>query len=337
MTADRIGPLSHGPAREVWNRLAERAGNIFSTFEWAECWQRHYGDGEVDVVTDDDGDPRVILPLHRSGGLVRQVRFLGNGPADQLGPVCAPEDRDLAAELFRAAVLERTDPPWDVVLLQDVPLTHEWQRRLGGTEVRRTPSPVVHLEEVESWDGWLATMSRNFRDQARRRRRRLVKELPVSFRLTTHETLEDDLAHLFRLHRLRWGDDAGYASGTERAFHEDFARRALDNGWLRLWMLDLGDDVIAAQHGFGFGGAEYSYQSGRDPDYEHLSIGFVMYAHALQEAIGAGRTEFRLLRGDESYKSRFTDDEAPLHSLAFARTLRGRAAVSAAARRPARG
>lgn len=331
--SDRSALLPPEPSREVWNRLAERAGNIFSTFDWAECWQRHYGHGRLEVLTDDDHDPRVILPLHRSGRLVRQVRMLGNGPADQLGPVCAPEDRVLAAELFGTEVLQRRRPAWDVTLLQDVPISHGWQEHLGGVEVRRTPSPVVHLEEVDSWDGWLATMSKNFRDQARRRPRRLLRELPVSFRLATHETLEDDLAHLFRLHRLRWGDDAQYATGTERAFHEDFARTALDNGWLRLWMLDLDGDVIAALHGFGFAGAEYSYQSGRDPRHEHLSLGFVMYVHALRESIAAGRTEYRLLRGDEGYKSRFTDDAAPLHSLAFARTLRGRAAVAAAVRR----
>lgn len=333
--SDWSAALPSVPSREAWNRLAERAGNLFSTFDWAECWHRHFADGPVEVIADDERDPRVILPLQRSGRLVRQVRMLGNGPADQLGPVCAPEDRDLAAELVRTEVLERRRPGWDVTLLQDVPVSHAWQARLGGVEVRRTPSPVVHLGGVDSWDGWLATMSKNFRDQARRRPRRLLKEMPVSFRLATHETLEDDLAHLFRLHRLRWGSDAQYATGTERAFHEDFARIALDNGWLRLWMLDLGDDVIAALHGFGFADAEYSYQSGRDPRYEHLSLGFVMYVHALRESIEAGRTEYRLLRGDEDYKSRFTDDEAPLHSLAFAHTLRGRAAVAAVARRRA--
>ena len=329
---DRSTVLPAAPSREQWNGLAERAGNLFSTYEWAECWQRHFGaDGQVEVLADDEADPRVILPLHRSGRLVRQVRFLGNGPADQLGPVCAPEDRDLAADFLRTEVLSRSTV--DVTLVQDVPVSHEWQARLGGVEVRRTPSPVVDLRDADTWDGWLATMSKNFRDQARRRRKRLLKQLPVSFRLATHETLEADLAHLFRLHRARWGEDASYASGTERAFHEDFARLGLDNGWLRLWMLDLEEDVIAALHGFGFAGAEYSYQSGRDPRYEHLSLGFVMYAHAIQQSIEAGRTEYRLLRGDEDYKSRFTDDTAPVHSLAFARSVRGRAAVAAAVRR----
>ena len=31
--------------REPWSRLAETAGNIFSTWEWNELWWSHYGDG----------------------------------------------------------------------------------------------------------------------------------------------------------------------------------------------------------------------------------------------------------------------------------------------------
>jgi CelD/BcsL family acetyltransferase involved in cellulose biosynthesis len=327
-------PPPHWPHAEVWDRLALRSGNLFSTLEWAETWVRHLGsEGESHVLLDDPSDPRVLLPLHRSGRLVRQLRFLGNGPADQLGPVCAPEDRPLAARMVRERLLEGTDLPADVFLLQDVPVADGWEALLpGGTEVRSTPSPVVHFQGT-TWKEHLAAQSKNFRSQARRRPRRLADELPgASIRQATHETLERDLDELFRLHKLTWGDDAPYANGAERAFHEDFARTALDRGWLRLWVMEDQGQVLAALHCFAFGKAHSSYQAGRDPALEHLSLGFVMYVHALEQALQEGCTEFRLLRGDEGYKSRFAKDESPLHSLAYGRTLRGRAAVRATAR-----
>ena len=326
---------SHWPDREVWDALAERSGNLFSTREWAETWLRHFGDGgESHVLVDDPTAPRVLLPLHRSGRLVRQVRLLGNGPADQLGPVCAPEDRPLAAQMIRERVLGGSELRSDVFLLQDVPVADGWTDLLpGGTPVRLTPSPVVHFAGT-TWDEHLATAtSRNFRSQVRRRPRQLAKAMPYTIRLATHETLTADLGELFRLHRLTWGDDAPYANGAERAFHEDFAAVALDRGWLRLWVMESEGRAIAALHCYAFGPAHALYQGGRDPDLEKHSLGFVMYCHAMQAALEDGRTEFRLLRGDESYKARFAQDESPLHSLAFGRTLRGRAAVAATARR----
>jgi len=189
----------------------------------------------------------------------------------------------------------------------------------------------VHFQGA-TWDEHLAAMSHNFRSQVRRRPRQLAKAMTTTIRLATHETLERDLDALFRLHRLTWGDDAPYATGAERAFHEDFAAVALERGWLRLWVMECEGRVVAALHCYSFGPAHALYQGGRDPDLEKHSLGFVMYCHAMQAALEEGKTEFRLLRGDESYKARFAKDESPLHSIAFGRTLRGRAAVRATAR-----
>ena len=98
-TPPSVTDTSTWPSADVWNELAARGGNLFSTREWAECWVRHHLDegDRVHVLVDDEQAPRVIVPVHVSGGLVRQVRLLGHGPADQLGPVCAPEDRPYSA------------------------------------------------------------------------------------------------------------------------------------------------------------------------------------------------------------------------------------------------
>src|SRR3954453_10686167 len=84
-------------AREEWTALAERAGNIFATWEWADAWWRVYGeDRPLHLVACRDAGGRLValLPLYLSRPRpLRTLRFLGHGPADQLGPVCAPEDR----------------------------------------------------------------------------------------------------------------------------------------------------------------------------------------------------------------------------------------------------
>ncbi len=319
------------PSHEAWNALAERASNLFSTREWAETWARHYlGDGdEVRVVVDDERSPRVVLPVHRSGRVVRQLKFLGNGPADQLGPVCAPEDRELAAELIRERLVEDPDLKADVVLLQDVPVEHGWDTLLPGTTVvRTTPSPVVRFAGP-TWQEHMASMSSNFRSQARRFTRRLHETLPITVRLATPETLEDDLRTLFALHVANWGEDAAYATGVERRFQEDFSRVAMDRGWLRLWVMETEGRPIAALHGYRFAGVDYSYQAGRDPEQEPLRVGLVMDLTAMRAAVEDGIPEYRMLRGAESYKSRYTKLDRPVHNLAYPRTVRGRVATTA--------
>jgi CelD/BcsL family acetyltransferase involved in cellulose biosynthesis len=138
------------------------------------------------------------------------------------------------------------------------------------------------------------------------------------------------MAILFRLHRETWGQAALFARGRERVLHEKFSAAAHGSGWLRLWILELNDRPAAALYGFRFAGDEYFYQSGRDPVYARDSVGQVLLAHAVQSALEDGVREYRLLRGDETYKSRYANADVTVQTIAVANSRRGSAAVRAA-------
>ena len=124
----------------------------------------------------------------------------------------------------------------------------------------------------------------------------------------------------------RWRAAGGSRAFTNReAFHLDFAAQAFELGWLRLRFLDVDGRSVAALYNIRFGGAEYFYQAGRDPDPEldRTSVGLLLHAHAIREAIGDGLREYRMLRGDEPYKHRFADRDPGLTSVSWARTARG--------------
>ena len=322
-----------GPPAAQWDDLARRTDSIFATRAWNECWLRHCGpEGTPLVLVDDERAPNVIVPLHRSGHLLKQVRLLGHGAADQLGPVCDAEYRPMAAELIRSAVLDGGGRRCDVLLLHDVPESHRWDRLLGGREIRRAASPIVRFD-VDSWEEFLARKSRNFRQQTRRNDRLISSSYASVFRSAEKGTLAQDMRTLFRLHRQTWGKGAPFASGRERRLHEEFAAIAQARGWLRLWLLELDGRTVAALYGFRFADAEYFYQSGRDPEFSQKSVGQVLLAHAVRSALEDGIREYRLLRGDEGYKSRFANADAPVQTLAVANTRKGSAAVKAALRR----
>lgn len=319
--------------REDWQRLAEAAGNIFGTWEWASAWWDELGRDHrllVHACRRRDGSVAGILPLCSiSKRAFTTVRFVGHGPADLLGPICAPADRPALAQALGAA-LDSIPERVDLLLAERLAAEEGWNALLGGTHVRREPSPVLRLDGM-SWEELLAARSSNFRQQVRRRERKLVREHGLRYRLADDpERLEGDLDHLFRLHERRWAKGSQAFSRERWAFHRSFARSAQARGWLRLWLAEIGGEPVAAWYGFRFAGVEWYYQAGRDPSWEQASIGFVLLAHSIREACADGVREYRLLLGDEPYKARFSNGETCLETVAVPRTMAGRAAVRGA-------
>jgi len=120
--------------------------------------------------------------------------------------------------------------------------------------------------------------------------------------------------------------------GQER-FQSAFARAAHARGWLRLRLLELEGRPAAAYLGFHFGRPEWFYQTGRDPSAES-SVGLLLVARALREALEEGVAEFQLGPGAQPYKLRFATDDPGLETVAVGRGIRGRAALLAARHTP---
>lgn len=326
LSIEPIGSLD--VLRSEWSKLAAAAGNVFSTWEWASTWWRQRRQDRslvLQACREASGRLVAILPLYLpSARPVRIARFLGHGPADELGPVCAPADRRAAA---RAIVETCLRSGVDVLFAELLPGGYPWGAELNGRVVRKEASPTLSLQ---GWERYLAGRSANFRQQVRGRERRLARAHALTFRLADNPSrLDDDLALLFRLHAARWG--AGSPFLRWREFHAEFARVALERGWLRLWFLELDGRPAAAWYGFRFGRVESYYQAGRDLGHANESVGFVLLAHTIREAATDGMREYRFLRGGEAFKSRFADADPGLETVVVTRGVRGRLAGAAAA------
>ena len=309
--------------QEDWVRLAYESRNVFSTWEWASTWWRHYGGAREPLVAP---SREALLPLYLwSRRPARVARFIGHGPADQLGAICAPGAEAAAAEALRQTI---EDADLDLVLMELLSGREAWKDLLRQEPLLRESSPTISLGA--GWEAYLAGRSANLRQQIRRRERQLDRRHTVRFRLATEpHSLEEDLRLLYALHRARWGDRSAFS--RFEGFHRDFAAVALECGWLRLWFLELDERPAAAWYGFRFAGVESYYQAGRDPAFGDESVGFVLLAHSIRQAAEEGVLEYRLLRGAESFKLRFADADPGVETFAPARGLTGRAARAAAA------
>ena len=300
-------------ARADWQALAGPADNPFGTWEWADAWWRAFGAGrrlELFRVRAPDGRVAAILPLYAARrGL---LRFVGHGPADQLGPVCGPEDRPLAAEALRMVARRR-------VVLAERLAGEEGFASLAGRVVRRESSPLAPLD-APTWDDWLAARSSNLRQQARRRERKLARDHGLRFRLTEDPSaLGADLEILFALHEARWQGASSAFAGPLRAFHQDFAASAFERGWVRLWIAEVAGAPAAAWYGLRFGEREWYYQAGRDPSWDREGVGFALLVHTMRDALESGSRDYRFGLGDEPYKARFATADPGLDTVVTGR------------------
>jgi len=319
-----IGALD--AVEDEWRALAESRGNAFITPEWFRSWHGQYGAGQtpaVVVVRSEDGSIRGVVPLVGDlGGFPRRVRFAGANLGDHLQPAATLQNEVEVAAAAGRAVAEAGR--WSMVVLDNVEVGAAWAREMvaaGGLKSdahRQAALPHVNLSEFGSWEVYLASRSRNFRSQIGRFRRRLEREHQVEFRRTSDPArLAEELDTFFRLHDARWASKGGSSSAGERArrFHFDFAARALERGWLRLWTLDVDGEPAAAWYGWLLGGRYAYYLAGFDPRWSDQRVGLILLAHTVRSAFEEGADEYDMLLGEEPYKDRFASSQRQVETV----------------------
>jgi CelD/BcsL family acetyltransferase involved in cellulose biosynthesis len=286
----------------AWAELAPAQGNIFATREWLQTWWRHNGDGRklLAGAVRAEGCVVAILTLYRwSAGPFRVVRFLGHPGAGLLGPICAPEDVASAA-----AVCGSSSRPRGTT--SSSPRTSTAGRTGGASSTHPSGAIAQPPSSTLTSRPGRTTSRRGARTSGRTSAGSSASSpgrTASATRLGTSDRLTADLDLFFDLHRRRWHGETPF-SRTE-AFHRDFARLASERGWLRLWFLELGGTAAAAWYGFRFGGVEFLLQTGRDPARDAFSVGRLLVAHTIREALADGLDRYDLGPGDALYKDRF--------------------------------
>jgi CelD/BcsL family acetyltransferase involved in cellulose biosynthesis len=340
---------------DEWRDLAERRGAPFLTPEWYFAWLRNYGERASPFVTTlyaSDGSLRGLIPLVLSRERVYPtLSFAGADFGDYFHPVALTADDERAVWRAAAHQLAQRRGDWAILVADYVddkaPWVHELvaDRSLGLHAVRYHDQPSTYLSiglAGLSWREYLGGRSGNLRSQLGRKLRALERVAEVRFRRTTDAgELADDMKTVFELHHKRWstGNSSVFAGPRAQAFHLDFARAALSRGWLRLWILEVGGEAIAAWYGWRLGDRFLYYQAGFDPAWARYSPGLVLLARTIESAFEEGVAEYDMLLGDEPFKARFATASRTAHTLVLTRRMhpaRAVVTVDAALRRLAR-
>jgi CelD/BcsL family acetyltransferase involved in cellulose biosynthesis len=237
---------------------------------------------------------------------------------------------------------------WDVLHLESLADDAPGARRLAaalaehGCRVEWTLGEVCpYIDLPDSWDAYLASLSPTRRQTIRRKERALFREHATTLVDYAPDRLDEGWSHLIRLHHRQ--REQGSAFGPNEAeLQRTFASTLAGAGRIWLTTLDVGGTPVAAWYGFAAGDTMCFYQCGRDPEWEHASVGQVLMGMMIRRAIEKGFRTFDFLRGDEPYKMTWTSTLRRDQTLvAYRRGLRGAVArrgdaLMRAARRAAR-
>jgi CelD/BcsL family acetyltransferase involved in cellulose biosynthesis len=301
-----------------WRRLAAARGNAFVTPEWYLTAIKTLHKGAVPavaVVREPDGTIRGLLPMLSARGAPRLLSFPGTRYGDLFHPVAAEGDDERIAAAA-APVLARHLGTRCRLDIGRVDAAAVWWRELARAwpgAMAAVPRPAEALPYIDldgsSWEEYLSARSRQFRNQVGRKMRALERDHQVRLRRPgSEQEVHGDVGTLFQLHDARWtGRDAAssIADPAVREFHRKFMIEAHEQGWLRLYLLEVDAVPVAGWYGWRVGDRFSYYQAGFDPAWGRYSVGFLLLAETVREAIAEGAAEYDLLLGNEAFKARF--------------------------------
>ncbi len=294
---------------EDWEDLLPSCwtNTVFLTPWWQSTWLKHFGDrstSRILAVTNGDGAVVGIAPMEMKDG---SLTFLGDTDLFDYRDFLVPQG---AEESFYPAAFDAIETwEWDTFDLESVPQSSPTIRFAAAAAAGRDWQVTVEEEDkvpIKSlpgnWDDYVSGLGKKYRHELRRKVRKLGNSGEVAQYDCPTETLSDCLPDFFRLHRLSSSEKAEFMTDSRERFFTELMEAAAARGRLKLSMLELDGVRVAACINFDYGDSYLLYNSGYDPEYSQLSVGFVNKAWSIKDAIESGKSSFDFLRGAERYK-----------------------------------
>ncbi len=273
-----------------WNSLLResQADSIFLSWEWISSWlDSVYPEAGlfVVVVRDENRNLVALLPLYQTEFRLlhtlnfKYLRCLGDchSGAEYADVIVRNGFEKDALNAISQCLFDHRDK-WQCVYLPNIAgWTGAFERFhsvFQGTNLsffNKRKASFSSIALPGTWKGFeMESLSRKPRTNIRRHEKRMTSEHDVRLVSCDNETdLNAFLDVFFGLHRKRWESVGQSGSFVRRPLMENFYRRftpkALANGWLSLFGLEVDGEISAVQYGFVYGNKFLSLQEGFDP------------------------------------------------------------------------
>ena len=313
--------------RDSWKALLPSCATntIFVTPRWQEIWWEHFRtQREMRLLAvQQNGVVAGIAPLTIMDG---QVSLLGSTD------VCDYLDFVLPAEHCTgglSAVFDHLETlSWSTVVLHSIPgdsptlsavRSIAQQRGFCLTQEQEDVCPRADLPG--DWDSYLAGLSKKDRHELRRKLRRLEGAGQVCYYTAADPAAFDrDLDDFLRLMRSSAQEKADFMTPEMERFFRAAVDAQVKRGVAKLQFLEIDGARAAAVLCFDYQGDRLLYNSGYDFAYAPLSVGLLLKAYAIRDAIDQGMRRFDFLRGNEPYKYDLGGVDYPIYHCTITRS-----------------
>lgn len=159
-------------------------------------------------------------------------------------------------------------------------------------------APYILLPKT--WDEYLESLDRVDRKELKRKLRRLETVLYTYRSIDT--SIQSDFEEFIRLHKLSSGEKDEFMSDEMKQFFWDLITVEKKEWKITLSFLQIGGKNTASLMSFENSESILGYNSGHDPSFNYYSVGLLLHAYKIKEAIEKGMKIYDFMRGTERYK-----------------------------------
>ncbi|MEK7874325.1 MAG: GNAT family N-acetyltransferase, partial [Chloroflexota bacterium] len=276
--------------QEHWRALLARsaADCVFCTPEWLRVCrdELNRGDALHLLAVRRDSELVAVAPLALRGDT---LIFWGDPNVCDYSDVVVARGHE--APVYAALAAHVDALPWRAMRLHglraDSPALEGLTAAFGarGWLVERLPEDVAPRMDIPSdWESYVESLSRKDRHELRRKLRRLTSAGQVSLSANGGD-LERDMQDLFQMMEVSRTDKAGFLTPERRRFFQVMAAAMRGAGFLRLFFMTLDGQRVSTALCFDYGDCYKLYNSGYDPAQAHLSVGLLVKALCVKDAI----------------------------------------------------
>ena len=293
---------------------------LFLTSQWQKVWWDTFGEGHTmcGFTYPESNEISAIASLAKSGDT---VSFIGSEdtfdyndflirPGHEVGFYetlldCMEEQK---FGMLRLVSLRETSPT-----LQILP---DLARKHGYTVEVKEEDVTSGIGLPSTWDEYLSLLNKKDRHELRRKIRRMDSQTDWKcYSLSEPTEVNERLGEFIKLMRQsRVDKDEFMTPERERLFY-NITQRMSELGLLQLYFLHMDGVTVATSLCFDYGGSRLLYNSGYDPGYAYYSVGLLLNAMCLKDAIEQGLTYFDFLRGPEPYKAHLGGQQRNLYQM----------------------
>lgn len=309
-----------------WESLLSESGadNVFLTHDWIACCIKYfYAGGRLLILNVFEGaDLKGIAPLaikkSRYFGLpVRTVSFIGTSISDRMDFILAGDRKEIIREIFDYLISIKEE--WDLIDLQELA---EYAGNLGYIENYIKEKGLVNIigPRKKSFfinfdkdkDFFVNKFSKKLEERLKKINNKGIR---LNLEFQRYMNGDIDAEEIFfkaqNIEDKSWkgkNESGIFSKDDTRSFHREILDRFSRSKRLDFSVLTLDEKPIAYIYNYLYGKRSYNYSVAFDKSYSVISAGTMLMLWALKDSGSRGISEFDFARGEDSWKTKLTQD-----------------------------